>query len=182
MDYLSEASEAQVPEWIFNLPSLALSGDYPKPNGQTVSWSNGDIHFDIEDDPHEQLIFESMVTPAERHFTFRSWDFLALDNQQVRTSEQLRFQELTRQWQIECGSSSSLTWITSRPSYLQIIAMGEMAIPFILEELHNRPDHWSTALSAITNDNPIPQEHRGNLRAMAEDWISWGKENGYNDG
>jgi hypothetical protein len=90
----------------------------------------------------------------------------------------LRFRELADKWRIEQGPSSSMTWITSRPSYLKIIAMGDLAIPFLLQELRHQPDHWFTALRAITGENPVRDEVRGNLRKMAAAWIQWGIENG----
>lgn len=91
----------------------------------------------------------------------------------------LRFRELAGQWRVERGSSSSLTWITSRPSYLKIIAMSDLALPFLLQELRHRPDHWFTALRAITDVNPVPDEDRGNIRKMAAAWVQWGIENGH---
>ena len=91
----------------------------------------------------------------------------------------LRFRELAGRWRVERGSSSSLTWMTSRPSYLRIIAMAEVAVPFLLQELRYEPDHWFTALRAITGENPVPEDARGNLRRMAAAWIQWGSENNY---
>ena len=89
------------------------------------------------------------------------------------------FRNLAQQWRNERGTSSSVTWITSRPSYLRIIALGEQCVPYILKELQKRPDHWFTALRAITQDNPVAEQHRGNMRAMAADWINWGISKGY---
>jgi hypothetical protein len=57
--------------------------------------------------------------------------------------------------------------------------MSEPAVPLILKELQARPDHWFTALRAITGENPVPDEHRGDLRAMADDWLRWGVDAGY---
>jgi hypothetical protein len=89
------------------------------------------------------------------------------------------FKKLAETWREERGASSSLTWITSRPSYLRIIAMSDKVVPLILKELRSRPDHWFTALRAITGENPVPEEHRGDLRAMAADWLRWGVDAGY---
>ncbi|MGB8412313.1 MAG: hypothetical protein WCE23_05755 [Candidatus Binatus sp.] len=57
--------------------------------------------------------------------------------------------------------------------------MSELAIPFLLQELRHQPDHWFTALRAITDANPVPDEIRGNVRKMAAAWIQWGVENGH---
>jgi hypothetical protein len=91
----------------------------------------------------------------------------------------LRFRKLADKWQAERGSSSSLTWITSRPSYLKIIAMSETAIPFLLQELKFQPDLWFAALRSITDENPVTPEIRGNIRLMAAAWIQWGIQTGY---
>ena len=64
-------------------------------------------------------------------------------------------------------------------SYLKIIAMGPDAIPMILNEMRRHPDHWFTALHVLTEANPVKKEHRGRFTAMVNDWIVWGKENGY---
>jgi len=45
--------------------------------------------------------------------------------------------------------------------------------------MQREPDHWSWALDAIAGEDPVKQQHRGNLELMAEDWIAWGKEKGY---
>ncbi len=46
-------------------------------------------------------------------------------------------------------------------------------------DLEQKPDHWFWALRAITGDNPVKSEHRGRMKLMAEAWIQWGKEHGY---
>jgi hypothetical protein len=89
----------------------------------------------------------------------------------------LRFRQLADQWRLERGSSSSLTWITSRPSYLKIIAMKDDAIDFILQELKYKPDHWFTALRAMTDEDPVTDAERGNMGQMAQAWLRWGAEN-----
>jgi hypothetical protein len=37
---------------------------------------------------------------------------------------------------------------------------------------------WFWALRALTGENPVPSEHRGNIEAMANDWLQWGQEKG----
>ena len=88
------------------------------------------------------------------------------------------FQRLAHQWREETGMLSSVSQITMHPAYQRIIGMGERAVPLILQELEERPDHWFRALQAITGENPIPSEAAGNLRHMAEAWLNWGREKG----
>ena len=89
------------------------------------------------------------------------------------------FQRLVSVWRCEVGPTSSASEMAKHPAYQRIIQMGEHAIPLILRELRNRPEHWFIALHSITGANPVPDEHRGQLEQMARDWISWGKDRGY---
>jgi hypothetical protein len=90
-----------------------------------------------------------------------------------------QFSELAETWRSERGPTSSLTKLIMHPAYQQIIGLGPVAVPVILRELAQRPDHWFWALSAITGANPIRPEHRGNLRKMTQDWLCWGRETGH---
>lgn len=89
-----------------------------------------------------------------------------------------RFEMLAAQWREQAGPLSSSTDRAMLPAYQTIIGMGETALPFILEEMRNRGGHWFWALRAITGENPVPPEHRGNVEAMTEDWLQWGRERG----
>jgi hypothetical protein len=60
------------------------------------------------------------------------------------------------------------------PPYQRIIGMGISVVPLILEELRREPDQWFWGLEAITEENPVPPEAAGNVRAMARAWIQWG--------
>jgi len=51
--------------------------------------------------------------------------------------------------------------------------MGDKALPFIYYELQQEPDHWFWALKAITCEDPVPIESRGNLQLMANAWLKW---------
>lgn len=72
---------------------------------------------------------------------------------------------------------SSITDMVMLPSYQKIIGMGWAAVPFILEDLQNEPQHWFWALRAITDVDPVPQEDSGNIQKMAEAWLRWGRQN-----
>jgi hypothetical protein len=62
--------------------------------------------------------------------------------------------------------------------YQRIVGMGTAAVPLILEELKREPDQWFWALESITEENPVPPEAAGRVRAMAEAWLRWGRERG----
>ncbi|WP_413279222.1 hypothetical protein [Floridanema evergladense] len=90
-----------------------------------------------------------------------------------------KFKELATQWKSETAPLSVITQKVIHPAYQQIIGMGEDVVPLLLRELEKRPDHWFWALKSITGANPVKSEHRGRIKLMAQDWLEWGRENGY---
>lgn len=89
-----------------------------------------------------------------------------------------RFAELSDQWEAEAGLLARLDDAVRLWPYQQVIGIGPAVVPFILESLKAEPDHWFWALSAITGENPIPDEDRGNLGAMSDAWLEWGRDKG----
>jgi hypothetical protein len=87
-----------------------------------------------------------------------------------------KFQALAEAWQQEVQFCSSMTEMVLHPAYQRIIGMGTAAVPFLLRELQNRPDHWFWAIAAITGADPVKPEDRGKLKKMAEVWLKWGKD------
>jgi hypothetical protein len=97
-------------------------------------------------------------------------------------SDAARFEGLRLRWHKERGATSSITQMATCPSYQRIVGMGDRAIPLMLRELDNHeddPDHWFWALQAITDNDPVPPDHRGDMKAMARDWLEWGYMSGY---
>lgn len=90
-----------------------------------------------------------------------------------------RFNALTNQWRRKTRHLSLMSDIVLNTAYQQIIGMGLPAIPLLLRELKHQPDHWFWALRSITGENPVPAADRGRLSKMAEAWLKWGEENGY---
>ncbi len=120
---------------------------------------------------HESALLEVSATESRKHFSepyLRSWG-----------NPFMRFLLLKMKWERETAHLSSAAKMAVHPAYQQIIGMGPIVVPFILAELSISPDHWFWALSAITGDDPIRQEHRGRIQKMAEDWIEWGRQQGY---
>ncbi len=87
-----------------------------------------------------------------------------------------RFQQLAAAWKSEVRFLSDTNEICSHPAYQEIIGMGVSVLPFIFEELEREPDSWFWALKAITGQDPVPEEHRGNVDLMARDWLKWAQE------
>jgi hypothetical protein len=90
-----------------------------------------------------------------------------------------RFEQLAETWLKEVAFSSSVIEMVTHPSYQQIIGMGKVAIPYILAALSKQPDHWFWALKAITGEDPVPAEDRGDIQKMTQHWLKWGIQNGY---
>src|SRR5216117_3328493 len=95
------------------------------------------------------------------------------------TDLETTFHELADTWRRETGHVSSVEQLAMHPAYQRIIGLGQPAIPLILNELRTRPNHWFWALRAITGDDPVPPEHAGSLKLMAQDWLNWGTKRGY---
>lgn len=90
-----------------------------------------------------------------------------------------KFQHLVDLWSEDTIYMSSITAMVAHPSYLKIIALGEKAVPLLLGELEKSPNYWFHALTAITEEDPIPKEARGRLREMTEIWLEWGRDKDY---
>ena len=90
------------------------------------------------------------------------------------------FSSLVDKWRQErSGFSSSLSAMIACPAYLRIIAMGIRALPLIMEQLEREsdaPDHWGAALQAITGEDPVPEESRGDTVGIAKAWLEWNEK------
>ncbi len=89
------------------------------------------------------------------------------------------FNVLKEKWESETAHLSSIRESAMHPAYQQIIGMGQVAVPLILSEMRKKPDHWFWALRSITGEDPVLPEHRGRLKQMTDDWLKWGKAQGY---
>lgn len=92
---------------------------------------------------------------------------------------QEKLKRLLTEWRNATLFSSSVTDITSDPSYCKIIRMGKPIVPHLLKELDKSPEFLFAALRAITGDDPVYDAIRGDTRKMAEAWGEWGKQEGY---
>lgn len=105
---------------------------------------------------------------------------VAIKEQLKPTAEEQRFKRLAKTWKAETELVSKVTRRILHPAYQKIIGMGPAALPLILKDLaENGPDDWFWALTAITEHNPIRKEFAGNMAAMTEAWLQWGRKSGY---
>lgn len=86
---------------------------------------------------------------------------------------------LHQQWRAETGHLSSLELRKEHPAYKAIVAMGDEAIPLILDSLAAKPDLLVMALHDITREDPVLPDHHGRLSAIVQDWLRWGQERGH---
>lgn len=90
-----------------------------------------------------------------------------------------RFLDLKQEWEADTAMLSSITEIAMHPAYQQIIGMGPLAVPLILNEMEMKFGHWFWALKSITGEDPVPPEKKGKMKEMTEAWLFWGHEQGY---
>ena len=93
--------------------------------------------------------------------------------------DELKFQLLAESWKEESRFFSFANQSAQLHSYQAIIDMGISALPFIFKEMKDEPNHWFTALKTITGENPVSQEHKGNIQFMTNDWLQWAKMKNY---
>jgi ActR/RegA family two-component response regulator len=89
-----------------------------------------------------------------------------------------KFERLATAWRAETQFSSSISEIFLNKNYQAIIGQGIAIVPFILEDLKRGPDHWYWALGAITGANPAESAPPGDIAAISEAWLKWGKLKG----
>jgi hypothetical protein len=86
------------------------------------------------------------------------------------------FQAHVERWKAETMHLSSIPRRILHQSYLHIISMGYSALPLLLAELRDRPDHWLVALNAITTEDPA--EENATFSEAVGAWLKWGRDRG----
>ena len=74
-----------------------------------------------------------------------------------------------------------MTQMFAHPSYLRIIGMAGHFPNFeveraLLRELQTEPDYWFDALTAITGEDPVLDEH--DFDGAVNAWLEWGRNKG----
>ncbi len=89
-----------------------------------------------------------------------------------------QFNQFLKNWKRNTLSMSNPMQILSEQNFGAIVDLGEKVAPLILQELHSQPSLLFVALERIFNENPVALEHRGDIAAMTDDWLSWGARRG----
>ena len=92
-----------------------------------------------------------------------------------------KFTTLAARWRAETAWTSSVSQMVMHPAYQEIIGMGRDVVPYLLQALAQQPEHWFWALRAITGEDPVRPEQRGQIDAMTQAWLQWGREHGYHE-
>ncbi len=107
------------------------------------------------------------------------WRGVITSKKQFDPTEFVLFENLAKRWKEETAFYSSVDKIVMNPNYQQIIGMGEKAISYILSDLERTHSHWFWALKAISGEDPVDDESKGDVKKMVEAWVYWGKQKGY---
>jgi hypothetical protein len=86
-----------------------------------------------------------------------------------------RFGKLVARWKQESTFMSSPMDMIALPSYLAIIGLGKEVVPLLLRELNRETDQWFFALAVLTGNNPAAGAEAGDIGAMAQAWLAWGR-------
>ena len=105
---------------------------------------------------YNQYADEAVMAPADRH----------------------RFRELADLWEDETVLLSNSAPAAEHPAHREIVAMGEPAVPLILERMRSQGGHWFHALGQITGADPVAPADRGDIAKMRQSWLDWGARNG----
>ena len=89
-----------------------------------------------------------------------------------------RFHQLAAEWKKQAGYLSDTRRMAMLRPYQAIIGMGLPVVPLILEELRKEPDFWYYALETITDENPVPEDVKGDTARIREAWLDWGRRQG----
>ena len=89
------------------------------------------------------------------------------------------FEMLADEWEHDRPRGADIEQMTKHSAYQRIIAIGEPVVPWLLQRLAEKPDHWFVALNAITGARPVPPESRGRIKEMTQAWLNWGRQQGY---
>jgi hypothetical protein len=88
-----------------------------------------------------------------------------------------QFSSLVESWRRDAVATSSVERMAMHPAYQRIIGLGPIALPLVLRELEERPDHWFWALRAISGEDPA--EGQDTFEGARQAWLAWGRGRGY---
>lgn len=85
------------------------------------------------------------------------------------------FRSRVMKWKQDTSHLSLVSLRITHPAYREIVLMGRQALPLILAELEEEPDHWFHALMTLADENPVPAGFSGSVSEAAALWVEWGR-------
>ena len=149
--------------------ATTLSRAYPQPQ------SKGASKYSTEIDKNIRGVLAGYSIETARNWA-KLYEYTDIFN---TGSIKARFTHLSEEWSEASMFESNINKLAMHPAYQQIIGLGSEAIPLILQELRKEPNHWFWALKSISGEDPVDEVNRGNIQAMTDAWLLWGKNNGY---
>jgi len=113
------------------------------------------------------------IDKQDKEFVIHFSDELCIDSYIINY---MFFCILSEKWKDETKYLSFTKDIYNSDSYKRIVKLGSSVLPFIFKELEKEPNHWFHALRTITNENPVKENSKGNVKLMSNDWITWAKQ------
>ena len=138
------------------------------------------LGWDAQELEHLRLLLHN--EPHVRGLGVNEYDDELEDGYMVTALDRETFERLADEWELGRPRGADIEQMTKHPAYQRIIAMGDRAVPWLLQRLAEKPDHWFVALNAITGARPVRQESRGRIKEMAQAWLDWGRQQGYEFG
>lgn len=142
------------------------------PNASSYSTSMGQI---LSTANLAIVQYEACIIDASRD----AWKHLQKSEIIRQGDISLRFKSLLWDWKVATKFISSDSDRILHPAYQQMIGLGAPAIPLMLRELMREEAFLFPALRAIAGVNPVQEDHRGDVPAMTQDWLEWGRQHNY---
>jgi hypothetical protein len=96
------------------------------------------------------------------------------------SDSQSKFLALAEAWDEDNLGMSTSNY--QHPAHLQIIGMGTIAIPLLLERLRRGERRWVYALKCVTGEQADTPEMRGDPKLVIKAWLDWGTQHGWGHG
>lgn len=86
-----------------------------------------------------------------------------------------RFEKYAVEWQRATGHLSVTQDAAMHPAYQRIIGLGPVVVPFMIERLRVKPEHWFWALAAIVGEDKAADAKT--VPEAAKCWVEWFDQN-----
>lgn len=101
----------------------------------------------------------------------------------VKTIYQLRqpdyvdkFNAMVKKWRLETAVLSSIEEKVNHKAFQEILKMGRVAVPLIVEELRRKPDFLFLALASLAPESDVVS-FRGSPSETVSAWLRWAERN-----